>query len=59
MPKVGEIIELCALGNPHAKSWKFEVVSVDPWTHLIEARACEPNANGEHSHIRMKLERMQ
>ena len=59
MPKVGEIIELAAMGNPRVRAHRFEVISVDPLTHLIEARACEANANGEHSHVRMRLERLQ
>jgi hypothetical protein len=59
MPKVGEIIELSAMGNPHAQTMRFEIISVDPRTNLIEARACKANADGEYSHIRMKLGRLQ
>ncbi|HXX18332.1 MAG TPA: hypothetical protein VEJ46_02920 [Candidatus Acidoferrum sp.] len=59
LPKIGEIIELSAMGNSHAWNLKFEVVAVDPRTGLMEARACEANADGEHTLIRMLLRRLQ
>ena len=58
MPRVGQIIEFCESGNPRGTGRRFEIISVNPQTRLIEARACEANADGRHSHIRMKLERL-
>lgn len=58
LPKVGDILELSAAA-PDAKNMRFEVISVDPRTGLMEARACEPNADGEHTLIRMSLRRLQ
>jgi len=59
LPEVGEIIELAPLHNPRGKIMRFEVISVDPRTLLMEAKACEANPDGEFTHIRMRLERAQ
>jgi len=59
LPEVGEIVEISVLENPSGKTIRFEVISVDPRTGLMEAKACEANADGQFPHIRMKLERLQ
>jgi len=59
LPQVGEIIELVAPRAPGGKAVKFEVISVDPRTRLMEAKACEANPDGQFTHIRMRLERLQ
>jgi len=59
LPQVGEIIELSAMGKPDGITVRFEVISMDPQTGLMEARACDANADGEFTHIRMKLTRLQ
>jgi hypothetical protein len=55
---VGEIVELAETGKPDGKSTRFEVISMDPRTGLLEAKACEANADGEFTHIRMRLARL-
>ncbi len=57
-PRVGEILELSSLA-PNAKSTRFVVISADAKTGLMEAKACEANADGEHLLIRMRLQRLQ
>lgn len=59
LPQVGEVVEISSMEQPHAKAARFEVISVDPRSGLIEARACEANADGEHTHVRMRLQRLQ
>jgi len=59
LPKPGEIIELVPLGKPDAKTVRLEVISMDPRTGLMEAKACEANPDGEFTHIRMVLARLQ
>jgi hypothetical protein len=59
LPRIGEIVELFAVDNPDSQDSRYEIISVDPGTCLIEARACEANADGEHTHIRMRLHRLQ
>ena len=58
LPRIGEIVELSSTENPQAKTAKFEIISFDPTTGLIEARACEPNPDGEHTFLRMLLQRI-
>lgn len=59
LPEVGQIIELSAMDSPNEKVLRFEVISVDTRTGLMEARACESNSDGEHVRIRMFLWRLQ
>ena len=59
LPKVDEIVELSVIGNPQVEVLKFEVISVDAQTGLMEARACQANADGEHCLIRTLLGRLQ
>jgi len=56
LPEVGEIVEL---RTPDCNTMRFEVIAVDPRTGLMEAKACEANADGQFTHIRMKLSRLQ
>ena len=55
LPEVGEIVELAETGKPDGESTRFEVISMDPRTGLMEAKACEANPDGEFTHIRMRL----
>jgi len=59
LPEVGEIVELAEIGKPDGKGTRFEVISMDPRTGLMEAKACEANANGRFTHIRMRLARFE
>jgi hypothetical protein len=58
LPRIGEILEL-SLMELQAMTMRFEVIAVDPCTGVMEAKACEPNSNGEHWYIRMRLQRLQ
>jgi len=59
LPEVGEIVELVSMGRPDYTTMRFEVLAVDPRTGLMEAKACEADADGQFTHIRMKLSRLQ
>jgi len=55
LPQVGEIVELSAMEIPGGNIMRFEVTAVNSRTGLMEAKACEANADGQFTHIRMKL----
>ena len=59
LPQVGEIVELEAVGKSERGTMRFEVIALDPQSGWIEAKACEANADGQFTHIRMKLSRLQ